>query len=234
MKGTLYLLPNLLHSEASMERYMPKILWEVVNHLHGLIAESPKEGRAFLKRMGRAPASLLQGVLNEHSTPEEIEVLLTPLRRGETWGYVTDAGMPCFADPGAQLVARARQEDIAIEAIIGPSSILLAIMLCGLPSQRFAFHGYLPQDPIALKKAIKSLEKRSQEEAATQLFIETPYRNLKLFKALLQDLSLNTKLSVLCNLTAPDELVITQTIAQWKKALLPDLDKKPTLFIFLA
>ncbi len=234
MKGMLFLLPNLLHPEASLERNMPEALAEIVLGLNGLIAESPKEGRAFLKKMGRTPIEVPQSVLNEHTTLEEIDALLIPLKKGEKWGYVADAGMPCLADPGALLVSKARDEGIAVEAVVGPSSLLLAIMLSGLPCQHFSFHGYLPQDPAALKATLKTLEKRSDDEGTTQLFIETPYRNQKMLKILIEGLLPTTKLSIACHLTAPDEVVMTKTVGQWKKASLPNLDDKPTIFLFRA
>jgi len=231
MKGKLYLLPNLLHAEASLERSFPQMLQGIVQHLDGLIAESAKEGRVFLKRFGRVPLQVPQSILNEHTPPAAILALLEPLQRGETWGYVADAGLPCLADPGALLVAKAREEGMVVEAIMGPSSLMFAIMLSGLPSQRFSFCGYLPQDPAALRNKIKALEKRSQEEDETEVFIETPYRNEKLLKALLEQLKPATKLCIASHLMAPDEFVMTKTVAMWGKHPLPPLDDKPTIFL---
>ncbi len=228
---TLFLLPNLLHPDAVQERYFPETLREIVASLDGLIAESPKEGRAYLKRLGRAPQDVPQKTLNEHTTLEELAELLKPLVQGKKWGYVADAGLPCLADPGAELVARAREKGILIEAIMGPSSIMLAVMLSGLPSQKFSFHGYLPQDPAALRKMLKMLEKRAREEEATQVFIETPYRNDKLMKTLVEELEAATKLCIACHLTAPDQLLATKTIAAWRKGKLPELKDKPTVFL---
>lgn len=231
MTGELYLLPNLLHPDAPLDRSFPQALQEIVLHLDGLIAESPKEGRVFLKRFGRAPLQVPQSVLNEHTKQGDIAILLEPLKKGETWGYVADAGLPCLADPGAILVAKAREEGIMVKALMGPSSIMLAVMLSGLPSQRFSFRGYLPQDPIELKNELKMLEKRSREEDETELFIETPYRNDKLLKILLEQLAPATKLCLACHLTAPDEFIETKTIAMWRKSSLPSLDDKPTIFL---
>ncbi len=228
----LYLLPNLLHADASIDRSFPPVLQGVVQRLDGLIAESPKEGRIYLKRFGRVPIEVPQKTFNEHSTAEDLNALLEPLKRGETWGYVADAGLPCLADPGAQLVARAREEGLKVEAIIGPSSLILAVMVSGLPSQRFCFCGYLPQDPLALKTKLKALEKRSQDEDETEICIETPYRNEKLFKFFLENLRPDTKLCIACHLMAPEEFVMTRTIESWRKQALPSLDDKPTIFVF--
>jgi 16S rRNA (cytidine1402-2'-O)-methyltransferase len=227
---TLILLPNLLHQDAQQAFCLPEALKEIVAKLDGLIAESPKEGRQFLKRMGRVPLEVPQKELNEHTTSEEIEQLLEPMKKGEVWGYVSDAGLPCLADPGAKLVAKAREKQITVQAISGPSSIMLVLMLSGLSAQNFSFHGYLPRDTEELKKALKVMEKRTRDEKQTQVFIETPYRNEKLFQALLQNLAPDLKLCIASNLTGPDELVETQTIASWKKVSSLTLKDKPTIF----
>ena len=232
MNGKLYLLPNLLHPEASLDASFPRILQEIVQRIDGLIAESPKEGRVFLKRFGRIPLQVPQQVLDEHTHISAIDDLLKPIKQGQTWGYVSDAGMPCLADPGATLVAKARESGIGVEAIVGPSSLLMAILLSGLPSQRFSFCGYLPQDPLTLKSALKKREKRSQEEEETQICIETPYRNEKLFKAFLEQLLPSTHLCIACHLMAPDELVVTKTIGAWRKSSMPPIADKPTIFLF--
>jgi 16S rRNA (cytidine1402-2'-O)-methyltransferase len=227
---TLILLPNLLHADAREDLGFPGGLREVAAKLDGLIAESPKEGRVFLKRMGRVPLEVPQKELSEHTTSEEIDQLVEPMKRGEAWGFVSDAGIPCLADPGAKLVARARQQGIVVQAICGPSSIMLILMLSGFSAQNFSFLGYLPRDGEDLKKAIKTMEKRMREEKQTQVFIETPYRNEKLLQALLQNLGPEIKLCVACNLTAPDESIVTKEIAKWRQMPLPSLKDKPAIF----
>lgn len=227
---TLVLLPNLLHVEAKESWCIPDGARDVVAKLDGLIAESAKEGRRFLKRMGRAPLEVPQKELNEHTNSEEIERLLEPMKRGEMWGYVSDAGLPCLADPGAQLVARARENRIVVQAISGPSSIMLILMLSGLSAQNFSFLGYLPREGEDLKKAIKSMEKRAREEHQTQVFIETPYRNEKLLQILLENLAQDTKLCIACNLTASDEYVETKTIAAWRRTTPSALKDRPAIF----
>lgn len=225
---TLILLPNLLSAEASLERSFPPALAEEAKRLSGLIAEDEKEGRAFLKRLG-APLVPTK-TLNEHTSKKEIQELLEPLLRGERWGVISDAGLPCLADPGAELVRRARAQGIKIEVIPGPSSLFLGLMLSGLSAQRFAFHGYLPREQPALTQRLKELEKRSEREQATQLFIEAPYRNLKLLQSILAALQDKTFLCIACDLMGPEEIVLTRSIAEWKKAPLPAIDKKPTVF----
>lgn len=225
---TLILLPNLLSAEASIERSFPPVLAEEVKRLSGLIVEDEKEARAFLKRLGSPFLPMKK--LNEHTPKQEIQELLEPLLKGETWGLVSDAGLPCLADPGAELVRKARERGIKIEAIPGPSSLFLALMLSGLPAQRFAFHGYLPREQPDLSHRLKELEKRSEREEATQLFIEAPYRNLKMLHSILEALQEKTLLCVAWDLMGPDEGVITRSIAEWKKSSPPPIDKKPAVF----
>lgn len=227
MKGKLYLLPNLLNKEANHEVFLPSSVPRAVSKLDGLIAESEKEGRAYLKRFDAPFRQMPIHLLNKHH--QEIDALLEPIRKGQTWGLISDAGLPVIADPGYQLVARAQDFNIAIQAFVGPSSIILALMLSGLPSQRFSFHGYLPHHP---EKELAQLEERSRGENATQLFIEAPFRNDPLFKKLLGCLSEGTRLCIAWDLTLPSQGVETHTIAQWKKRTPPQLHKKPAVFLF--
>lgn len=220
----LILLPNLLSPEASLEESFPGILTNVIRTLDGLIAESPKGGRAFLKPFNRL--DLPQALLNEHT--KDLEELLLPLKQGQTWGLVSDCGLPCLGDPGAALVLRARALNIPVKAYSGPSSIPLALMLSGLPAQSFTFHGYLERDPLRLTAQLLALQKLK----TTHLFIEAPYRNEKLLSILLKTLSDNTLLALASNLTAPSELILTYPIHQWKKHPLPPLNQHPTLFLF--
>lgn len=227
---TLILLPNLLHPEADPRHFLPEGLKEIVQKLDGLIAETPKEGRLFLKKMGRAPSSTPQKELNEHTTPQEMEELLEPLKRGQMWGVVSDSGVPCLADPGAKLVAKARDSGIAIEAIAGPSSIVLVLMLSGFNGQNFSFLGYLPKEKELLLKALKEMEQRALSFKQTQIFIETPYRNEKLFQTLVTTMSSGIKLCVACNLTAKDQYVTVHRIDRWKTLGTPPIQDKPTIF----
>jgi 16S rRNA (cytidine1402-2'-O)-methyltransferase len=237
--GKLFLLPNVLFEEDTNPfLHLPSSLQEIVPKLDGLIAESEKDARRYLKRFafpeGRTFREVPLRLLNEHTTPKELAPLLDPMIQGEVWGLVSDAGLPCIADPGSSLVALARKKKIPVQAISGPSSLFLGLMLSGLSAQKFCFHGYLERDSTKLRLEIQSLEKESIQKKMTQVFIEAPYRSLNLFTALLETLQDSTMLSFSCNLTASDAVTETFSIRDWKKKEKPDLHKKPTVFIFLA
>jgi 16S rRNA (cytidine1402-2'-O)-methyltransferase len=229
MAGKLILLPNLLDSEADTKLFFPEILPSIIQSIQGLICESEKEGRRYLRRflsheeMNKIPLSLL----NEHT--KELDSLLNPLIQGKTLGLISDAGLCCIADPGADLVFQANKHQILVQSIPGPSSIFLALQLSGLPSQRFSFHGYLPKDDVV--STLKILEKKSKQEHSTQLFIEAPYRSQKLLDTLIQTLSPSTILCVASSLTSHKEKVKVAKISQWRSINLA-LDKEPTLFLF--
>ena len=228
MKGKLYLLPNLLNKEADPNLFFPPEVAKVAQALNGLIAENEKEGRAFLMRLGADYRNTPIFVLNEHT--EEIEELLEPMRKGEVWGLISDVGLPILADPGYQLVRRAKDFGIVVEVFAGPSALIFALMLSGLPAQRFAFHGYLPRKPTA---TLQMLEERSFREKATQGFIEVPYRNQKMLETLLSTLSPETLLCVAWDLTFPTQGVEMRNVGEWKKRNLPNLHKRPAVFLFL-
>jgi 16S rRNA (cytidine1402-2'-O)-methyltransferase len=230
MSMTLLLLPNVLDEALAHELFFPRQIDSLVQDLSGLIAESERGGRRFLRRFKkRLPIALL----NEHTKEQEIVDLLNPIFKGERWGLISDAGLPCLADPGSQLVQKARCRGICIEVCVGPSSLYLSLMLSGLPAQAFAFHGYLPQDKNQLVKKLRLLEERSIKEHATQLFIEAPYRNQQLLNVLVDTLSDATFLCIAVDLTLPTESVATRTIAEWKKQLLPNLNDRPAVFLLL-
>lgn len=231
-KAALLLFPNLLGDLPHHELYLPASVDKAVATLDGLIAESEKGGRRFLSRFKheKRPHDIPLALLNEHTKEDEYDFLLEPIRKGERWGLVSDAGLPCIADPGHALVMRARSSGIAVQAFSGPSSITLALMLSGLQGQRFAFHGYPPKDP---ELWIKKLEKRSKEErGATQIFIEAPYRSKKFLDQLLSQLDEETLLGVAWDLTLPTQGVLSQQAVLWKKSPLPNLEKKSAIFLF--
>lgn len=235
-KPTLLLLPNLLGEYRHAEVFLPTSVFKAMQSIDGLIAESETEGRRYLKRFEtKKPAMEIPiALFNEHTPDQDIDFLFEPIVKGERWGLVSDAGLPCIADPGSKLVRRAIQRGIHVQAFVGPSSILLALMLSGLPGQKFFFHGYLDKDPGKRKNQIKHLMQQSRTEQATQLFIEAPYRNRHTLETLLQTLPENAWLSVAWDLTLPTQGVMTQSIAQWKKCTLPNLDKKPAIFLMFA
>lgn len=238
-EGKLFLLPNVLfQGEGEPFLHLPASLCKIVPALDGLIAENEKEARRYLKHFafpeGRTFRDVPIRILNEHTQSKDLSALIEPLLQGQTWGLISDAGLPCIADPGSALVALARKQGIVIEAISGPSSLFLALMLSGIFSQKFCFQGYLARDSSALCEEIKALEKESAQKKMVQLFIEAPYRSESLLTALLDTLQDSTTLSISCHLTMPDAMTETFLVREWKKRGRPDLHKKPTIFLFLA
>lgn len=226
MPGKLLLLPNLLDESLSIEPFLPVSVAAAVASTQGLIAESEKMARRYLRRflshdeMAKRPLRLL----NEH-TKELIE-LLEPMERGETWGLISDAGLPCIADPGADLVWLAHERHVAVETFVGPSSIVMALQLSGFGGQQFAFHGYLPREGPDLEQKLRHLEKQT----GTQIWIEAPYRSAKMLETLKRLLQPSTKLCVAVNLTLPTQRVVSQPIAHWRARSFP-LEKEPAVFL---
>lgn len=232
----LILLPNVLDETLSHEAYLPSSVERAVQTLDGIFAESEKGARHYLKRFAfphpRTFRDIAISLLNEHTTDKEREELLEPLKRGETWGIVSDCGLPVLADPGATLVYRANELGIPVSVFPGPSSIIYALMLSGLSGQNFAFNGYLPRKEPFLQEKIQSLVQISQKEKQTQIFIEAPYRTEKMLELLVKELPSTAILSLSWNLTLPTQGVITKSIKEWKKHPLPELRKTPAVFVF--
>lgn len=235
-KPALLLLPNLLGDTQHHALYLPASVDKAVASLDGLIAESAMAGRRYLGRFAtKKPANEIPiALFNEHTPDQDIDFLLEPIRKGERWGVISDGGLPCVADPGAKLVSRARQSGIVVQAFSGPSSLLLGLMLSGLPGQRFYFAGYLDKESKKREAEIKELQRNSKTYQATQIFIEAPYRNGYLLESLLKVLDEETRLCVAWDLTLPTQGVVSQKIAQWKKSPLPNLEKKAAVFLFSA
>lgn len=233
-KPALLLLPNLLGENRHIDLFFPPSVAKAVLTIDGLIAESETAGRRYLGKFEtKKPANEIPiALFNEHSKQEDVDFLLEPISKGERWGLISDGGLPCIADPGSPLVLRARQRGFLIQAFVGPSSILLALMQSGLPGQRFSFVGYLDRDPGKRKEQIKKLSKQSQTEKMTQIMIEAPYRNKHLLEALVLSLPETALLCAAWDLTLPSQGILTQTIEQWKKSPLPNLEKKPAIFLF--
>lgn len=233
-KAALLLLPNLLGEMRHHQPYLPASVDRAMQEIDGLIAESATAGRRYLARFETAKPTdeIPIALYNEHSTDGDIDFLLEPIRKGERWGLLSDAGLPCIADPGSKLVKRARILGINIQAFVGPSSILLSLMQSGLPAQKFFFHGYLDRDNEKRIKEIRRLEKHSSAEGVTQIFIEAPYRNEHLMENLMQTLNEDTVLCVAWELTTPDQGILSQPVRLWKKSPLPNLAKKNAIFLF--
>ena len=228
----LYLFPNLLAEIEPHSAFLPNSVDAAVAQIQGLIAESEKEGRRFLRRFafeGRSFRDIPILLLNEHSREEDKKAILQQLMQGGKWGLVSDCGMPCLADPGADLVLMAREKGIPVETFSGPSSILFALVLSGLGGQHFTFHGYLPKEEDLLIKELKRIEKIQ----STHLFIETPYRNQRLLETVLSALDGRTWLCIACDLTLPSQFVQTKRLKDWKQAK-PDLNKRPAVFALKA
>ena len=230
MPGKIILLPNVLDEALSHESVFPPSVALAVKEIQGLIVESEKSGRRYLRRFlsHEKMAALALRLLNEHTQTQEFDHLLEPMKRGEVWGLISDAGLPCIADPGAELVARAHRLGIEVEALVGPCSIILALQLSGFSGQCFCFHGYLPKEESLLEQAFRNMEKRCKIE--TQIWIEAPYRSEKMLDQLKRVLSLDTVLCVAASLTFPTQKVLSQPIRLWKQSSF-SLSKEPAIFL---
>lgn len=248
MTGTLYLIPNTLGatdpSTDPLAQTIPAQVQALTASLDYFIAENAKTTRAYLKLVALTHplAKPLQEIeisaLDVNTDPAALPALLAPLRAGRDAGLISEAGVPAVADPGANLVRLAHTYGIQVRPLVGPSSLLLAVMASGLNGQSFAFNGYLPTDAMQRTKRIKALEERSHQEKQTQLFIETPYRNAALLEALAMTCHDNTLLCVATDLSLGSESIRTQSAAKWKSDIAsgkaPDFHKRPTVFLFLA
>lgn len=235
MPGALCLLPVAL-GDTPWETCLPAATRDVTCRLTHFVAENAKTARAQLKRIGHPlPMRDLAIVqLPTEPTNADIERLLEPLHHGHDLGLMSEAGCPAVADPGALMVRRAHELGLIVRPLVGPSSLLLALMASGMNGQRFAFQGYLPAREPERSGRIAELEMESARLRQTQLFIETPYRNTALFNALLLSCQPQTLLCLATDLTLASERINTQRIADWKSFSPPDLDKRPTVFLLLA
>ena len=232
--GTLYLIPCPISDETSPWDVLPAANRAVMDSLDYFIVENTRSARRFLSKAGVArPIETLEfRELNEHTVAgREVEELVAPLLAGRSAGVISEAGVPGVADPGALVVEACHRRGIRVVPLVGPSSIILAVMASGLNGQSFAFNGYLPVKPPERAKAIRAFERRAAAEGQSQLFIEAPYRNAKLFEELLQILAAATRLTLAVDLTAPGGWVETRTVAQWRERPRPEINKHPAIFI---
>jgi len=231
--GTLYLIPTPL-GESPLGSVIPAEVRALAARLDTFIVEHPKTARGFLKQIDTATPlqQLALMELSEHTKPAELDVLIAPLLAGKDVGLISEAGCPAVADPGGNLVRLAHRKGIRVVPLVGPSSIMLALMASGLNGQRFAFHGYLPVDKAERKKKLQELEAASRRRDETQIFIETPYRNRQLLEAIVETCEAETELCVASGLTTPDERIETRTIRQWAKA--PPPEREPAVFLLYA
>jgi 16S rRNA (cytidine1402-2'-O)-methyltransferase len=231
--GTLYLIPTTLGDTEPLE-VLPLTIKRTVEEIDHYIVENEKSARRFIKKITprKSQAQLELYLLNKYTEPELLPEYLQPCLQGQDVGVLSEAGCPGVADPGAVIVRLAHERGIRVVPLVGPSSIILALMASGLNGQNFAFNGYLPIDPQERRKLLKGLEKKSRELGQTQLFMETPYRNEKLFTELVRTLRPDTLLCIGADLTLKTEWIRTMTISQWNGKT-PGLHKRPAIFAIL-
>lgn len=232
---SLYLIPVTL-GDTPIERVLPAYNKEVILSIRHFIVEEVRTARRFLKQVDRNINidELTFYPMGKHADAALFSKYLDALRNGEDMGVISEAGCPAVADPGADVVAIAQREGHKVVPLVGPSSILLAVMGSGFNGQSFAFHGYLPIAPADRAKRLKQLESRSATEHQTQLFIETPYRNHKIIADILATCNPRTRLCIASGLTTDKEYICSKTIKEWKQTTLPDLNKIPTIFAIYA
>ena len=229
--STIYLIPTSL-GDTGFDRILPAFNTEVVTALRYFIVEDVRTARRFLKKTNQSIDidSLTFFILNQHTTPEELSSFLRPMFDGHDMGVLSEAGCPAIADPGADVVAMAQKNNFRVIPLIGPSSILLSLMASGFNGQSFAFVGYLPIERSERSKALKRLESRAYSEDQSQIFIETPYRNMKMLDEILLTCQSNTRLCIAVDITLDSEFIKTKTVKEWKTQL-PDLNKRPCIFL---
>lgn len=233
-KGVLYMIPCPISDATDVYDVTPASNRAIIDSLDYFIVENVRSARRFLSKAGisRKIDDLEFVELNEHTREGvAVEAMVRSIEQGRSAGVISEAGVPGVADPGAMVAAACHRRGIRVVPLVGPSSILMSIMASGLNGQSFAFNGYLPVKPPERGKAIKALERRAQAEHQSQIFIEAPYRNVKLVEQLLSVCSPATRLTIACDITSPEEIILTRTIEQWRKVALPDIAKRPTIFI---
>jgi 16S rRNA (cytidine1402-2'-O)-methyltransferase len=233
-KGKLYLIPAPL-SDSDADDYIPKGVRDTINKLKYFVVEDLRTARRYLSKLkiDTPIDELTFSLFNEHTDVQAISALLDPVLQGYDLGLLSDAGMPCIADPGEELVQIAHSVDITVVPLVGPSSIFLALAASGLSGEKFSFEGYLPAKIPDLLKTIRKLEQQSRQEAQSKIFIETPYRSAKIFATILSICSPETLVCVACDITSQDEFIKTKRVKEWKKNI-PELNKKPCIFILQA
>ncbi len=233
--GTIYLIPVPL-GQTPLLAVLPGPVVTCAQRLTHFVAENAKTARAFLKLL---PSDLpLQQIeiqeLNQHTPSSALPRLLAPALAGSDLGLISEAGCPAVADPGAALVSLAHQQGVPVVPMVGPSSILLALMGSGLSGQCFAFHGYLPSATAERENRLRELEKESRRQQRAQIFIETPYRNRQMLESLLASCATGTRICVATDLTLDSERITTRTVSEWRRQQLPEITRRPTVFLMQA
>jgi len=235
MKGKLYLIPVPI-SDSDYSDYIYPALEKTINTLNTFIVEDLRTARRALRKIGFKNEfdKAVFYVLNEHSEKKEMTNFLELAEKGENIGLMSDAGMPCIADPGSEIVKIAHQKGIGVVPLYGQSSVFLALAASGLNGQHFIFHGYLPKSQPDRKKKLKEIDRLihySIQPSASHIFIETPYRNKHLFEDILSCCSTQTLLCIAANVASDAEKIFTRSVEDWKKSPIPELDKQPTVFL---
>ena len=228
--GNLYLIPNTL-GEDNFSFILPDEVKSVIESLDYFIVENERTTRAYIKRLlpDKIQKDIHVEIIDKHTDPLDLPGFLKPIENGKNAGIISEAGVPCIADPGAEIVSIAHRKGLKVIPLVGPSSILLALMASGFNGQQFAFRGYLPFDQQIRKRVFQAMNK-DIKDGITQIFMETPYRNNKLLDELLKIMHPETKLCIACDITLENEYIRTKTIANWVGRL-PDLHKRPTIFL---
>lgn len=228
----LYLIPVTL-GDTSHENVLPSYNAQVVGQIRHFVVEEIRTARRFLRRMDREfpidDCTFYE--MGKHADVSRFSEYLAPIAKGHPVGVISEAGCPAVADPGADVVSLAQKRGIRVVPLVGPSSMILSVMASGLGGQSFAFNGYLPVQDADRAKRLKQLESRAWAEGQTQLFIETPYRNRKMFDTMCASLRPDTRMCIAAGITTPDEWIRTQTIRDWKRTGMPDLGKIPAIFL---
>jgi 16S rRNA (cytidine1402-2'-O)-methyltransferase len=230
--GKIYLIPTNIGDGAVYDE-MPEINGRIINQLDYFIVENIRSARRFLSKAGiEKPIDSLEFIeLNEHTVLEDIAPMLKPIMSGRSAGVLSEAGLPAIADPGADIVAAAQNIGIECIPLVGPSSIFMALMASGMNGQSFAFNGYLPVKQSDRANAIRRFEKRAITESQSQIFIEAPYRNVKLIADFLSVLSGTTRLTIAADILSKNQYIRTLSVAEWRQTKLPELNKRPAIFI---
>lgn len=234
MKGTIFLIPTTL-GDSEINSVLPETVRNTVDNISYFIVENLRSARRYIRKL--LPEKDINGLtffeLNKHTDLNEIPTFIIPALSGNDIGIISEAGNPGIADPGSSIVKAAHMKNIKVVPLVGPSSVLLALITSGLNGQNFAFNGYLPVKPIERIKKLQFLEKRSKIENQTQIFMETPYRNMKMLEDILNTCQKNTMLCIAADITLETEFIKTKTISEWKKHI-PQINKRPAIFILHA
>lgn len=227
------MVPCPIADDGEMARVLPEYNADIVRSINYFVVENLRTGRRFLSRvgMGRPIDTLKMAELNEHTAPAEVEALIAPILAGEDCAMISEAGCPGVADPGAALAALCHRHGVRVVPLVGPSSILLALMASGMNGQSFAFNGYLPVKPPERQRALRNLERRARSEHQSQIFIEAPYRNRQMLEAIVASCAADTRITVAVDITAESERIVTRSVAEWRRAMPDDLHKRPAIFI---